>query len=328
MKLLPQSLLPETSLLGFARFAFLAVLLCVLIIRWRRMLCYRGQRPEFQANDEVRQLCRRRLASKWFWLKVRGLVPLWSLCNFAARVQLRHDNRWLDNWHSVLIGAQYCIVLPRLRFTACGYACKRVYGDPTITIGLEAPILWVPAFRSSAIDHELMHCVQDYFVNLFNREAVGDGLMDNDLLDLEAFATRLKGSTEGINPHVRALLHPATRKALEDFPAGSDTSLRYLLLKDLNRLITIHTLFAEHPFREVELRPRTRRLLASPSRLNRLLIEDAYTTELSRRPSLTCLDWVQYELFAILAGPLWLSPIIVFLLPIVKSLFVTYFLHT
>jgi uncharacterized oligopeptide transporter (OPT) family protein len=113
-------------------------------------------------------------------------------------------------------------------------------------------------------------------------------LATNDFKNLPALVARLRAPADPVSANLRSLLSKQTMQALaEPETAASLTNLQAALCKDLNRIIAGPLLFKPEAFAEVSLRPGTRELLDTKPRgarvalANRLLLEDAYPSELS-----------------------------------------------
>ena len=111
----------------------------------------------------------------------------------------------------------------------------------------------------------------------------------NDLKDLASLAIRLRTAPDPVARYLQSRLSHKTRRVLDSGTGGASlTNLPVLLCEDFNRIIAGPLIFGPGHFTEVSLRPATKRLLdvkPSGARLmlaNRLLLEDACPTELSR----------------------------------------------
>lgn len=112
-----------------------------------------------------------------------------------------------------------------------------------------------------------------------------------DIRDLAALVHRLKtpASDDLLASYLAAHLTNSTQTLLAGYSGGRDPALRKALVEDLNRLIRGASLYEPDRFAGVTLSPATRALLQQPSleaadvaRLNRLLLEDAFPTALTR----------------------------------------------
>ncbi len=113
----------------------------------------------------------------------------------------------------------------------------------------------------------------------------------SDFKDVPALAKRLTAPADPLSAYVATNLSPATLRALERLieGRGSETAARVALAQDLHSLVLKENLFAQERFAGVSLSDRTRNLVAQlpagriDSRLNRLLLAEAYPGELSYR---------------------------------------------
>lgn len=113
----------------------------------------------------------------------------------------------------------------------------------------------------------------------------------DDLLDTSSLATKLRQPRAPVSEFLRSQLSVRTQAALDAYrdPRADPRPLEPLLVEDLNRIIAGPTIYEAERFAGVTLRLPTRQLLgASPQgesllRLNRLLVEDAYPAELSKK---------------------------------------------
>lgn len=122
--------------------------------------------------------------------------------------------------------------------------------------------------------------------------------------DLPSLAGKLAAGTDAVSQFVRSELSDATLTALADYdPAAGDYPLSFHLARDLEDLVTRDTritkepkptLYEEARFSGVALQERTRELLAQDPvgvdrcRLNRMLLADAYPTELPFEDGILC----------------------------------------
>jgi MscS family membrane protein len=109
-----------------------------------------------------------------------------------------------------------------------------------------------------------------------------------DLVDLPAFVAQLRTTTP-LAQHLFNQLSTETRDLLSKYEGGADANLAQALVNDLNAVVCGPPLYDERRFEKTDLSPETGELLErSPEgedlqRLNRLLLQDAYPSELSRR---------------------------------------------
>jgi len=117
-----------------------------------------------------------------------------------------------------------------------------------------------------------------------------------EVVDVGSLAGKLKQPSRPFDAWLATQLSPATQEMLAKWQGhgSGEDSLQEALLGELNtNVIPGHKIFEEGRFAGIPLRDETRKLIeqnpgrGSLERLNRLLIEDAYPTELSRNPLLT-----------------------------------------
>jgi fucose permease len=114
--------------------------------------------------------------------------------------------------------------------------------------------------------------------------------------DMPALAGKLKQPNRPFDTWLATKVSAATQEELAKWQSlGADQkALQKALLKDLNETIIPHdSIYDQKRFGNIALRDETKNLLAQNpqgsglERLNRLLLEDAYSTELSKNPLLT-----------------------------------------
>jgi nitrate/nitrite transporter NarK len=140
------------------------------------------------------------------------------------------------------------------------------------------------------MDRQVISYLKDYFCRPSHQAGDPQTFSRGDLMDLPAFSSELKQSTNTLTAFVRTNLSDSTLAALQDYkgPGSDATSLQTNLVHDLNALIGGQSIYDEQRFAGVTLRPETQKLLASnPTgagllHLNRLLLDDAYPREISR----------------------------------------------
>jgi RHS repeat-associated protein len=121
----------------------------------------------------------------------------------------------------------------------------------------------------------------------------------SDVVNLSSLASRLKTETTGVSLFVSNNLCPATQQALTNYlGSGSPAEpLRSLLMQDFNTLIAGPSIYDAARFAGVSLGDETQLLLAQNPhgrdllRLNRLLLQDAYSAQLAKRPLQTALNF-------------------------------------
>lgn len=110
----------------------------------------------------------------------------------------------------------------------------------------------------------------------------------DDLVDMPSLAAKLQESNQ-LADYLRSRLSGETRNLLSRYGGGLDTKLKEALAQDMNEVVMGSSIYDANRFSEIELRQETQDLIdGSPQgedlvRLNRLLLEDAYPKELSRR---------------------------------------------
>jgi len=115
-----------------------------------------------------------------------------------------------------------------------------------------------------------------------------------DIKKLQAFVTKLKQPANAISKYLNGKLPQSTRQQLADFgnSNSNDATVGVSLIDLLNIIIQGPSIYDTNRFKDVALRPGTRRMLdGNPQgdalvRLNRLLLEDAYPLELPKKGSL------------------------------------------
>ena len=118
-------------------------------------------------------------------------------------------------------------------------------------------------------------------------------LVPSDFVDLKGFAAKLRGAADPFSAYLRGRLQPATRKMLTEFGGARRASsrLKEALADEINEVLTDSAMYDESRFAHVELSREARMLLQSRPqgkglvRLNWMLIEEAYPTEILRNVS-------------------------------------------
>ncbi len=116
-------------------------------------------------------------------------------------------------------------------------------------------------------------------------------LSAGDFKGLPSFATKLKQPPDAVSAFLSGGLSAESKQALAQYdPSGpSSSQLEANLLKDFNAIIQGPSLHDEQRFSGVDLRAVTKQLLERNlqgrdlARLNRLLLEDAYPLEISKK---------------------------------------------
>ena len=120
------------------------------------------------------------------------------------------------------------------------------------------------------------------------RAVASSSFAEEDLADLPSFVAKLRdgGPLAG---HLFGQFSVETRALLSKYEGGADVDLTEALVGDLNALVCGPALYEEKRFEQVDLSSETEELLKREpegedlQRLNRLLLQDAYPSELSRR---------------------------------------------
>jgi hypothetical protein len=115
----------------------------------------------------------------------------------------------------------------------------------------------------------------------------------DDLTDFPALAKKLHGKADPISSFVDEKLTDAVKVQLAELtPASTNVrTVRSAFLREFNAIVSGPSLFEAARFQGVRLRPETQELRQKNpqgqelARLNRMLLEDAFPTELSRSPS-------------------------------------------
>lgn len=108
-----------------------------------------------------------------------------------------------------------------------------------------------------------------------------------DIVNLPSLAAKLKVPVDPVSTYLNGLLSAPTLNLLAVYAGGPDVPLQRALVSDFNTIIQGGTIYDGPRFAGVTLAPETAYLLGrNPSgidlvRLNRLLIRDAYSTEIA-----------------------------------------------
>ena len=108
-----------------------------------------------------------------------------------------------------------------------------------------------------------------------------------DFADLPSFVAKLRVGSP-LAEHLVSQFAAETRERLSQYEGGADAHLTEALVRDLNAVVCGPALYKEQRFEQVDLGPETEELLKRApegedlQRLNRLLLQDAYPSELSR----------------------------------------------
>jgi hypothetical protein len=114
---------------------------------------------------------------------------------------------------------------------------------------------------------------------------------EDDIVDLPSLASKLKQPADAVSRYLKNQLSAATLEILTSYQGAKSgpVPLQTELVNDLNRIIEGHSIYDAQRFAGVVLRRQTQQLLAqnpegnTTQRLNRLLLEDAYPLELSKK---------------------------------------------
>ena len=138
-------------------------------------------------------------------------------------------------------------------------------------------------------------------VDLFDGKSLSGWIQDppyatnfsgGDITNLPSFAGKLSNPSDAVSTYIAGQLDDAARSALSAYSPAHTTAkaLRSGLAKNLNRILAGPCIFDSKRFASVTLRPDTGEWLArNPTgqdlaRLNRMLLEDAYPTDLKTTP--------------------------------------------
>lgn len=109
-----------------------------------------------------------------------------------------------------------------------------------------------------------------------------------DLVDLPSFVAKLRAGSP-LAEHLFSQFSAETGTLFSNYGGGADAHLTEALVRELNAVVCGPPVYEEKRFDRVDLSPETRELLEREpegedlQRLNRLLLQDAYPSELSRR---------------------------------------------
>jgi Domain of Unknown Function (DUF1080) len=119
-------------------------------------------------------------------------------------------------------------------------------------------------------------------------------LSGGDITDYAALAKKLQDTSNPVSVALFARLDDAGRSSLTQLDTADAAALKAAksaLVKSLNKIVSGPTVYDAAAFKAVQLRPETEQLRQqNPEgkkllRLNRVLLEDAYPTELAKSPS-------------------------------------------
>jgi Domain of Unknown Function (DUF1080) len=114
-----------------------------------------------------------------------------------------------------------------------------------------------------------------------------------DISDTAIFIGKIANSADPVSGFVRSAMTESLQKDLSTYSAATPQANVTLpaLVNELNQLLTGPSIYDAARFRNVTLRPETKRSLAQKlhglplAHLNKLLLEDAYPTDLVRNPA-------------------------------------------
>jgi Domain of Unknown Function (DUF1080) len=114
-----------------------------------------------------------------------------------------------------------------------------------------------------------------------------------DITDPAVFIGKIAKGTDPVSGFVRSAMTESLQNNLSTYSAGTPQANVTLpaLVNELNQLLTGPSIYDAVRFRGVAFRPETKRLLAQKlnglplAHLNKLLLEDAYPTDLVRNPA-------------------------------------------
>ena len=113
----------------------------------------------------------------------------------------------------------------------------------------------------------------------------------SDLVNLPSLGTKLKQPSRAFDTWLAAQLSSATKQALANYQGqgSNEAPFQNAIVQDLNQILHGNSIYEKQRFAEVTLRSETQTLISdspqrsNPQLLNRLLIEDAYPLEVSRK---------------------------------------------
>jgi len=111
----------------------------------------------------------------------------------------------------------------------------------------------------------------------------------DDFRDPKALAAKFASSADPVSERIRSQLSLDFRRRMVESDGSSTAGLRTAFFHEINRIIRVPTLFDDATIARIPARPATQAMLKEkPSgeasvRLNRLLLEDAYSAEISQQ---------------------------------------------
>jgi len=162
---------------------------------------------------------------------------------------------------------------------------------------------FLPTKRIAEADTAVMNVTyydNGRFIYLAKRGAhiFSQSLSNNDLESVASFAAKLSRPSRAIDRYVAENLSPTTKMALLKFNnhPSDPLDLQSALLDDLNRIVHGPLIFDKERFTGIDLRYDTESFLTRTplpdqySLVNRMLLEDAYPTELPHNPQIGVVD--------------------------------------
>jgi magnesium-transporting ATPase (P-type) len=148
-----------------------------------------------------------------------------------------------------------------------------------------------------------------FFINALSKSP--SEIADDDIVNLPSLAGKLQTKADPVSAYVSGRLDPAasaTLAAYQQSPASNTAPLTELLVSNLNMTVSGPSIYDPQRFKNVQLETETRSRLLHPGRhdfrLNRLLLQDAFPSELKKSGKH---DWAGAFLFA-LAVAVGLTP--------------------
>ncbi|HEY3854395.1 MAG TPA: magnesium-translocating P-type ATPase [Verrucomicrobiae bacterium] len=147
-----------------------------------------------------------------------------------------------------------------------------------------------------------------FFINALSKSP--SVVNPEDITNLPSLTGKLQAKSDPVSAYISSRLDPATTTAVAATQASPNDHLPVsdLLVSNLNAIVSGPSIYAADRFRNVTLSPETQSRLKNPGRhdfrLNRLLLQDAYPTEIKKSGKH---DWAGAFLFA-LAVAVGLTP--------------------
>ncbi len=147
-----------------------------------------------------------------------------------------------------------------------------------------------------------------FFINALSKSP--SVIADDDIVNVPSLAGKLTAKSDPVSAYLSGQLDPVATAALADFQVSpiNHNDLGGILISNLNMIVSGPLIYDQKRFQNIPLEPETESRLAHPRphdfRLNRLLLQDAYPTELKKSGKH---DWAGAFLFA-LAVAVGLTP--------------------